>query len=64
MAILVNPKGGKAHKKSGRYYYYSYIGVILTASVLLTLKFKIFLPGAHALWHLPDYCGELLCKER
>lgn len=29
IAIVVNPKGGEVHKKSGRYYFYFYIGVIL-----------------------------------
>lgn len=42
IAIIAKPKGGEVHKKSGRYYYYFYIGVILTGFLMLTLKFKIF----------------------
>lgn len=42
IAIIANPKGGKVHQKSGHYYYYFYIGVILTAFLMLTIKFKIF----------------------
>ena len=42
IAIISNPKGGKVHKKSGRYYYYSYIGVILFGFLMLSIKFKIF----------------------
>ncbi|MBX2957941.1 MAG: hypothetical protein KF846_17375 [Cyclobacteriaceae bacterium] len=42
IAIMVNPKGGEVHKKSGRAYYYFYTGVILTAFLMLTIKFKIF----------------------
>jgi len=42
IAIVVNPKGGEVHNKSGRYYFYLYIGVILTAFAMLTIKFNIF----------------------
>ncbi len=42
IAIIVNPKGGEVHKKSGRYYYYFYLGVVLTGFLMLTIKFKIF----------------------
>ena len=42
IAIIANPKGGEVHKKSGRYYYYSYIGVILFGFLMLSIKFKIF----------------------
>lgn len=42
IAIIANPKGGGVHKKSGRYYYYSYLGVILFGFLMLFIKFKIF----------------------
>ena len=42
IAIIANPKGGEVHKKSGRYYYYSYIGVVLFGFLMLSIKFKIF----------------------
>jgi hypothetical protein len=42
IAIFGNTKGGELHRKAGRYYYYFYTGVILTAFLMLTIKFKIF----------------------
>ncbi|WP_296623209.1 hypothetical protein [Marivirga sp.] len=42
VAIIVEPKGGEVHKKSGRYYFYFYVGVVLTAFLMLFIKFKIF----------------------
>ena len=42
IAIIINPKGGRNHKKSGRYYFYSYVGVVSTAFFMLTIKFKVF----------------------
>ena len=42
VAIITNPKGGEVHKKSGRYYYYSYLGVILFGFLMITIKFNIF----------------------
>ncbi|MDC0230475.1 hypothetical protein OAK19_00780 [Aureispira] len=42
VSIVVNPKGGSLHRKSGRFYFYFYVGVIFTALVMLTIKFKIF----------------------
>lgn len=41
-AFLLGPKGGKTHLKAGKYYVYFYTGVLLTAYVLLTIKFKLF----------------------
>ena len=40
--IVFNPKGGALHQKSGQFYFYFYLGVILTALGMLTIKFKIF----------------------
>ncbi len=42
VAIVINPKGGALHRKTGRFYFYFYVGVVLTALVMLTIKFKIF----------------------
>ena len=42
IAILANAKGGALHKKSGRLYWYCYLGVILTAFGMLVLNFKFF----------------------
>ena len=42
LSIIANPKGGEIHKKSGRFYLYFYAGVVLTAFLMLLIKFKIF----------------------
>jgi hypothetical protein len=42
IAIIVNPKGGEVHKKSGRYYFYFYAGVVSTAFLMLCVRFNIF----------------------
>jgi uncharacterized membrane protein len=42
VAIVVRPKGGELHRKSGRLYTYSYLGVLLTAFAMLLLQFKFF----------------------
>lgn len=42
IVIIVNPKGDKTHKRFGRFYFYSYSAVVLTALFMLTIKFKVF----------------------
>lgn len=45
ISIVANPKGGTLHKKNGRFYFYFYLGVILTALAMLTIKFNFFFLG-------------------
>ena len=45
ISIVANPKGGSLHRKSGRLYFYFYIGVVMTALIMLTIKFKMFFLG-------------------
>lgn len=42
VSIVVNPKGGELHKKSGRFYVLAYAGVVLSAFLMLLIKFKLF----------------------
>jgi len=36
VSIFVNPKGGSLHRKSGRFYFYFYVGVIFTAYLIIS----------------------------
>lgn len=42
VAIMAEPKGGVLHKQAGRFYYFSYLALIIFAFLMLSLKFKLF----------------------
>lgn len=42
ISTIANPKGSDLHKKTGRFYFYSYVGVALTGFLMLFFKFKVF----------------------
>ena len=40
IAMIASPKGSSLHKKSGLVYFYSFIGVILTGFVMVSIQYK------------------------
>lgn len=39
-AMIATPKGGKLHRKAGAIYFYSFIGITLTAIAMIFIKYK------------------------
>jgi hypothetical protein len=44
-AMVASPKGGKFHKKTGMVYFYSFVGIILTAASMIFIKYKDLFVG-------------------